>query len=63
LSITSLDVGCPSGVLAFNGTGTWTVTGGTGQFAHATGSGSVNGHADFVAGTFTMNITGTLTLP
>jgi hypothetical protein len=38
------------------------VTGGTGRFAGATGAGAADGGADFDAGTFTTNLTGTLEL-
>ena len=60
LTITSHDVGCPAGLVRYHGTGHWTVTGGTGRFRGATGGGSADGGLDFVAGTFTMTLTGTL---
>jgi hypothetical protein len=63
LTIRSLDVACPVGVMKFRGTGTWTVTGGTGRFARATGSGSAVGGANFVARTFRMRLQGTITGP
>jgi hypothetical protein len=58
LSIASVDVGCPTGPLQFHGIGNWTVTGGTGRFAGATGSGTFDGHSDFNAGTFEITLTG-----
>jgi hypothetical protein len=63
LTISSTDVACPVGPGQFHGTGQWHVTGGTGRFSGATGSGSADGGADFNAGTFTLTLTGTLTRP
>ena len=63
LTITSQDVSCPIGPNQFDGTGQWTVTGGTGRFDGATGQGGATGGADFNAGTFTMSLTGTIRLP
>jgi hypothetical protein len=63
LTIVSQDVSCPTGPGQFRGTGQWTVTGGTGRFAGATGQGSADGGADFTAGTFTMSLDGTVVLP
>jgi hypothetical protein len=60
LTITSQDVGCPTGPYQYHGTGHWTVTEGTGRFQGATGQGSLDGHADFAAGTFDITLTGTL---
>jgi len=60
LTIVSQDVSCPTGPGQFNGTGAWTVSGGTGRFAGATGQGSASGGADFSAGTFTMSLNGTV---
>jgi hypothetical protein len=42
-------------------TGTWTITGGTGKFAGATGSLTINGIVDFVTNSFTCACTGTIT--
>ena len=42
-------------------TGTWTITGGTGRFAGATGSFDINGTVDFVNNTFTCQAVGTIT--
>ena len=41
-------------------TGTWTITGGTGRFASATGSFNISGPVDFVTGTFSFNALGTI---
>jgi hypothetical protein len=62
LSIISTDVGCPVDATGFrfHGTGNWTVTGGTGRFSDATGSGTLEGHADFLAGTFSFDLTGSI---
>lgn len=60
LTISSQDVACPTGPGQYHGTGHWTVTGGTGRFSTATGQGTYDGSADFNAGTFTIDLTGTL---
>lgn len=57
------DGGCPTGPNAVHGTGDWTVTGGTGRFAGATGQGTFDGVADFNRGTFSFRLTGTLARP
>ncbi len=62
LTITSLDVACPAAPGTFDGTGHWTVTGGTGRFANATGAGSFVGTVDFGTGTFTITLNGDLAL-
>jgi len=40
--------------------GTWTITGGTGRFAGATGSFDISGPADFATGTFSFEAIGTI---
>jgi hypothetical protein len=62
LTIRSQDVACPTGPGQYHGSGLWSVIGGTGRFSETTGKGSYDGSADFAAGTFTINLTGTLTL-
>jgi hypothetical protein len=62
LHITSDDVACPTGPGVYQGTGHWTVTGGTGRFSGATGGGPFHGTADLNQGLFTSNPTGTLVL-
>jgi hypothetical protein len=62
LTITSDDVACPTGPGLYQGTGHWTITGGTGRFTGATGGGPFAGTADLNRGLFTSNPTGTLTL-
>ncbi len=57
------DQACPTGPNAFHGTGHWTVTGGTGRFAGATGQGTFDGSADFNQGTFSFQLTGTISAP
>ena len=59
------DVGCPSPTdpKVVHGTGTWTVAGGTGRFAGATGQGTFVGGADFNKGTFSFQLTGTISAP
>ena len=56
------DVGCPSPTdpTVVHGTGAWTVAGGTGRFAGATGQGTFVGGADFNQGTFSFQLTGTI---
>jgi hypothetical protein len=62
LTIVSVDVACPTGPGTFHGTGQWHVDHGTGRFAGVTGTGTADGGADFIAGTFTMNLVGTITM-
>jgi hypothetical protein len=58
------DQGCPTGSPGVvHGTGDWTVTGGTGRFAGATGQGTFDGGADFTQGTFSFQLTGTISAP
>ena len=47
----------------FTSTGTYTVTGGTGAFANATGSGTIDTLTDLCAGTSTGTYTGTISRP
>jgi hypothetical protein len=62
LSLQSEDTACPVGPPGqFHGSGIWTVTGGTGRFAGATGGGPYHGDADFAAETFAFTFTGTIT--
>ena len=63
LTIRSDDVACPTAPGLYDGTGQWTVTGGTGRFSGATGGGPFEGTADLNHGLFTSNPTGTLALP
>ncbi len=63
LTIVSHDVACPTGPGTVHGIGQWHVTGGTGRFAGIGGGGKADGGADFNVGTFTMNLTGTITPP
>jgi hypothetical protein len=57
------DQACPTGPEAVHGIGDWTVTGGTGRFAGATGQGTFDGVADFGQGTFSFQLTGTISAP
>jgi len=57
------DQACPTGLNAVHGTGHWIVTGGTGRFAGATGQGTFDGGADFNQGTFSFQLTGTISAP
>jgi len=49
----------PSGPVSIFGS-TWTITGGTGRFLHATGSGSAHGSGDVVKNISTTNHVGTI---
>jgi hypothetical protein len=60
LSIRMVNLACPTGPTSFHGTGRWTVIGGTGRFAGATGAGSDEGDADFATNTFELTLRGTL---
>ena len=62
VTISSNDVACPTGPGQYHGSGRWRVTGGTGRFSGTAGGGSLDGHSDFNAGTFTIALTGTLDL-
>jgi hypothetical protein len=66
LVITSTDVACvidPSNLYRFHGTGNWVVTGGTGRFSGATGSGTLDGQGYFDLGTFSFQATGVISAP
>lgn len=62
LTVTSDDVACPTGPGQYHGTGQWQVTGGTGRFSDTTGFGSLNGSLDFNTGTFTVDLTGSISM-
>jgi len=58
------EVICPTSPTTFTLTGPWTITGGTGRFEHASGTGSVDITAvetSSTSGTFTATTTGTIT--
>lgn len=61
LVLTSVDVGCPIGPNVVRGSGEWSVTGGTGRFANASGGGSAEGSTNFATGTFTGRFSGSIT--
>jgi len=61
---TANEVICPTSPTTFTLTGPWTITGGTGRFEHASGTGSVDITAvetSMTSGTFTATTTGTIT--
>jgi hypothetical protein len=53
---------CPIGPNRYHGSGHWIVTGGTGRFAGASGSGSSNGHSDVNRATFDTSLLGHVSL-
>src|SRR5712692_54599 len=58
------EIVCPTSAHTFHLDGPWTITGGTGRFEHASGSGSVHVTAvetSTTSGTFTATTTGTIT--
>ena len=64
LFITANETACPTSTTSFQLTGPLTITGGTGRFEHASGSGSVDINAVMTSqtgGTFTATSTGTIT--
>lgn len=64
LFITANETACPTSTHSFQLTGPLTITGGTGRFEHASGSGSVDINAVMTSqsgGTFTATSTGTIT--
>ncbi len=54
------DDSCLEGPNQYHGLGTFEITGGTGRFTDATGSGTFEGHGDFNAGTFLQTLEGTI---
>src|SRR5689334_6706895 len=51
---------CPIAPGIYHGVGTYVVTGGTGRFANATGSGAFDGTGNFNTGTIICALTGTI---
>jgi len=62
LTVISNDVACPTGPYRYHGTGHWAVTSGTGRFAGTTGAGTLDGDSDFNAGTFHLDLSGSISL-
>jgi hypothetical protein len=63
LTLTSQDVAIPVAPGVTHGTGEWQVTGGTGRFSNATGTGTIDGYADFNQGVFSFRLNGTISAP
>ena len=59
-TVTSETAPSPQGIIILSGT--YTITGGTGEFRGATGSGTVSGTLSIPAGTVTERFSGTITL-
>jgi len=59
-TVTSETAPSPQGIIILSGT--YTITGGTGEFSGATGSGTVSGTVSIPAGTVTERVSGTITL-
>jgi phage-related minor tail protein len=53
---------CPIAPGIYHGVGTYVVTGGTGRFASATGSGVFDGTGNFNTGTIICALTGTISI-
>jgi phage-related minor tail protein len=53
---------CPIAPGIYHGVGTYVVTGGTGRFANATGSGVFDGTGNFNTGTIICALTGTISI-
>jgi hypothetical protein len=60
LSLVVTDDSCQVAPGMYEGTGTYEITGGTGRFAGATGSGTFDGRGDFNTGTFLQTFNGTI---
>lgn len=63
LILEMIDLACPvdQTFMVFRGTGNWTVVGGSGRFADASGSGTVVGGGNFIEGAFEFSLTGEIT--
>jgi hypothetical protein len=53
---------CPIAEGIYHGVGTYVVTGGTGRFANATGSGVFDGTGNFITGTIICALNGTISI-
>jgi hypothetical protein len=64
-TIVSHDVACPTGPNQYHGSGDWDVVpgSGTGRFTGVTGQGTFDGNSDFNQGVFSMQLTGTISVP
>lgn len=63
LTIVSHDVACPIGQNLYHGSGDWEALGGTGRFSGASGQGTLDGYSDFNQGVFSIQLTGTISIP
>lgn len=61
VSLLSDDVGCPTSPGDYHATGRWQITGGTGRFSQATGSGETHAHVHVVpGGQFDLQLSGSM---
>lgn len=60
LLLEMIDLACPvdQTFMRFHGTGNWTVVGGSGRFADASGSGTAVGEGDFIKGEYEFSLDG-----
>lgn len=63
IDLTIADESCPIAPGVYQGSGTYVVTGGTGRFAGASGTGAFDSQGDFNQGTVTFSLHGTISQP
>jgi hypothetical protein len=62
LQITSEDVACPVGPGVYHGHGGYFISGGTGRFANAAGTGTLDGQLDLNTSRFNFTLIGTISM-
>ena len=63
ITLSSHDVACPVAPGVYEGSGHFTVTGGTGRFRDATGQGTLLGHVNLNQGVFSFQFSGAISTP